>query len=1051
MSGRPTELQYVETPLLDQLQAFGWDTIRLNDTEKHDPVKSYRDSLSEVIIERELKAALLRLNSWLTDAQANDLCIQIRTYPFQMNKLLENNMEILERITGAAGLSADCEETGETNRPVRIIDWSDADRFDKDTSKNHFLAISQLKVRLPGKEEHIIPDVVLFINGLPLVVVECKAPDIADPIAEGIEQLLRYQNRRGADDEHTEGVPELFFFNQFVISTCYHSARYTSITGGASHFIEWKDPYPYKLSEIKEGGVPSSQELLVAGMLEPSHLLDIVQNYVVFIEDDEGRTIKIVPRYMQYRGARKIIERLRNGDGGTLWHTQGSGKSLTMMFVIRKMYNSSDLNSYKIVLLIDRKDLQDQLYKTSGAIRYAVNLAGSIEGLKGLIHNTASDVTVAMVHKFGDRPESVGKFPVLNESDRILVLIDEAHRSEYSELAANMWRSMPNSVKVAFTGTPITKTTETFGGYIDAYTMRQAVEDEVVVEIKYEGRATRSDITDRDAMNRDFIDIFGYMETEEQIAIMGRYTARGYLEARETINAKASDMVEHYVSSVFPNGFKAQVVGVSKEAAARYKDALEKHLAEKIAALKESNPLNIDIARLEALKVACVISSAPNDEPHLKVYGYEDQNELIIDGFKAPFGSTGKKGGNGNYGIIVVTSMLLTGFDAPVEQVMYLDKILKNHGLLQAIARVNRTSGKDKTCGYVVDYVGIANHLREALAEYDEADIEETIVTLRNVDQDIDALNSAYNNIMQFIRDRVRTPSLENAEMIIEELVADDELSEKFNVLFGNLSRIFDRVLPNPAALDYSEDFKRLSFIRESVAKRRRDPLLSMRDASKKVRAIIEDYLEINGIDVEVEPVSLLSDDFLSEADRHDRSDRAISNEIEYAVREYINVNTPRDPELYARLSEKLDEILQQFQDNWTELRTALTRLRDDIAEGRRRENTYGYEPEHEMPFFALLKKELFGDKAFADLAEDDFNALKDLTNDVLERMKRDTTTVNFWNNASLQNELRTFIINQLITSLEIRRRVPNIFVRRKEIAQRILELGYQHYRRNGE
>jgi type I restriction enzyme R subunit len=551
-------------------------------------------------------------------------------------------------------------------------------------------------------------------------------------------------------------------------------------------------------------------------------------------------------------------------------------------------------------------------------------------------------------------------------------------------------------------------------------------------------------------MNRDFIDIFGYMETEEQMAIMGRYTARGYLEAKETIDAKAADMVEHYVSSVFPNGFKAQVVGVSKEAAARYKDALEKHLAKKITELKDSNPLNIDIDRLEALKVACVISTAPNDEPHLKIYGNEDQNELIIDGFKAPFGSTGKKGGDGNYGIIVVTSMLLTGFDAPVEQVMYLDKILKNHGLLQAIARVNRTSGKDKTCGYVVDYVGVANHLREALAEYDAADIDETMETLRNVDQDIDALNSAYNSIMQFIRDRVGAPSLENAEMIIEELVADDELSEEFNVLFGNISRMFDRVLPNPAALDYSEDFKRLSFIRESVAKRRRDPLLSMRDASKKVRAIIEDYLEINGIEVEVEPVSLLSDDFLAGTETLGRSDRAVSNEIEYAVREYINVNMPRDPEYFARLAEKLDEILQQFRDNWAEMRAALTRLRDDVAEGRRRENTYGYEPEHEMPFFALMKKELFGDRDFSDLGEDNFNALKDLTNDVLERLKRDTTTVNFWNNTSLQNELRTFIINQLIAP-EVRRRVPEVFAKRKEIAQRILELGYQHYRRNGE
>ena len=285
---------------------------------------------------------------------------------------------------------------------------------------------------------------------------------------------------------------------------------------------------PYKLRDINPNGKPSAQEIAVAGMLEPAHLLDIVQNFIAYKDEDSGIRVKLVPRYMQYRGANKIIERLRNSakgeKGGTLWHTQGTGKTLTMMFVIRKMYNSFDLNNYKVVLIVDRKDLQTQMFKTTKTVKYAVNTADSIEGLKKLIANTASDVTVAMVHKFGDvekdkdkkksgtleQRTSASTFPILNTSDRILVMIDEAHRSEYSELAANMWKSMPNSVKVAFTGTPITKTVDNFGGYIDTYTMKQAEEDGIVVEIKYEGRATDSEITDHDAMNHAFIDIFGY-------------------------------------------------------------------------------------------------------------------------------------------------------------------------------------------------------------------------------------------------------------------------------------------------------------------------------------------------------------------------------------------------------------------------------------------------------------------------------------------------------------------------------------------------------------
>ena len=1044
MPGRPSEWKYVEEPLLRQLEALGWNPLALNDSEKHDPEKSFRTSLSDVIIVKKFKEALARLNPWLSSGQLEDLCVQMQNYPYPKDKMLENNSEIFDRIV--EGLSADNEESGEINCPVRIIDWSDTENFDKASTKNEYLAISQFKVRIPGKEEHIIPDLVLFVNGLPLVVIECKAPDIAEPIAEGIEQLLRYQNRREAAS--SEGVSELFFYNQLVISTSFHSARYSSITGKYSHFIEWKDPYPYKLTDIKSDGLTSSQELLAAGMLEPSHLLDIIQNYTVFMDDDEGRPIKIVPRYMQYRGARKIVERLRKDKaGGTLWHTQGSGKSLTMMFVIRKMFNSSDLNNYKIVLLVDRKELQTQLFKTTKAIKFAVNEAGSIENLKSLIRNTASDVTVAMVHKFGDRGEYGEKFPVLNESERILVMIDEAHRSEYSELAANMWRSMPNSVKVAFTGTPITKTIDTFGGYIDSYTMRQAVEDEVVVEIKYEGRAANSEITNPDAMNRAFVDVFGILETDEQQEILGKYTAKGYLEAMEVIREKASDMLDHYIQTVFCNGFKAQIVGVSKEAAHRYKTAIDELLPIKIAELEKHNPQNIDIIKLKTIKTACIISSTLNDEPHLKVHSNEAENELIVDGFKAAFGSRGKKGGDGNYGIIIVTAMLMTGFDAPIEQVMYLDKVLRNHTLLQAIARVNRTYGNDKKCGYVVDYVGITNHLREALAEYDDTDIDEIITGIKDISQDIDFLNSAYNNIMNFIYDQIGVESIEDTSTIIEELVADDKLREKFNALFGILSRFFDRVLPNPAALEYKDDFTLLAFIRESVAKITRDPRFSMKDASKKVRAIIEEYLASNGISIKIPPVSILSEDFLNDARLNIKSDRAVCDEIKYAVRQYINENSPKDPELYLRLSEKLEAILEEFENNWADLRNALERFREeDIIEGRKREKTYGYEPEHEMPFFALLKQELYGKQDFTDLQEDDFNALKDLTNDVLERFKTDTRTINFWNNESLQNNLRTFIITKLIAP-ETKSRIPEVFAKRKEIAQKLLELGFQHYK----
>lgn len=1060
--GRPSELQYVETPLLKQLESLGWHILQLDDSQKHDPANSFRKKFDEIIIESKLKEALKRLNPWLTDVQVDDLCVQLQNYPFDHNHLLDNNQEAYNNLV--SGLLADNEETGITNTPVRVVDWTDIDAFDPEDTDNEFLAISQYKVRIPGKEEHIIPDVVLFINGIPVVVIECKAPDITDPMSEGITQLLRYQNRRGS--ETMEGSPELFYYNQMVVSTCWHDCKYSSITGKAAHFLDWKDPYPYRLEEVSEDGKPTAQQIFVAGALQPAHLLDIIQNFVAFKDEDNGIRVKIVPRYMQYRGANKIINKLRtcSGEnrGGTLWHTQGTGKTLTMMSVIRKMYNSCDLNDYKVVLLVDRKDLQTQMYKTTKTVSYQIKTASSIEGLKGLIQDTASDITLAMVHKFGeaDKDEEEKKkgkksgenvktrqkasnFPVLNTSDRILVMIDEAHRSEYSELAANMWHSMPNSVKVAFTGTPISKTVENFGGYIDCYTMRQAQDDGIVVEIKYEGRAANSAITDHDAMNQAFVDVFGYLENEEQLEILGKYTVKGYMEAEEIILEKANDMMDHYINTVFANGFKAQVVGYSKEAAYRYKKAIDAILKRKIAELEENNPNNIDIEKLKNMTTACIISGGGvNEEPHLKPFTDEAKNELIIDGFKAPFGEKGLKGGDGNCGIIVVTAMLLTGFDAPIEQVMYLDKKLTNHNLLQAITRVNRTCGADKKCGYVVDYVGITNHLKDALSDYTEPDQEDILATIKDKSEDIDALNNAFNEIRQFLTEKVGYElKTENDSSIIEELIYDEELREEFNGRFRVFTKLFDRVLPNPAALRYSDVYRELAFIRESVSKMTRDPNLSNKDASKKVRSIIEKYLIVNGVDIEIEPVSLLSDEFMTGATK--KTDKAASEEIKYAVRQFININMPKDPELYARLSEKLEEILQMYKDNWAELRKALQQLRNDIKAGRSKENTYGYNPDHGMPFLAMLKTEFFGNTKFEDLTDEQMTALKNFTDDVLSRFEVETGKVNFWNNTALQDETRTFFIQLIIKS---KKDFPNSFKHRKEIAQKLMELGFQHY-----
>ena len=1060
MSGRPTELAYVEIPTLKHLNKLGWNIIELDETTRNDPEKTGREDLRQVILPKVLFASIKRLNSWLTDEQVSEVILQLTNYEFTKSHLLANNKSIFTRLTECTISMTD--EADGVSKNVTLIDFSEADKFDIKKQKNSFVAVSQFKVQIPNTEQHIIPDIVLFVNGLPLVVIECKAPDVEAPIAEAIEQLLRYQNRR--DENAHEGVPELFFFNQLVVATSGRDAKYSTITGNAPHFLEWKDPYPYATNDERvtpDGGAANTHNMLIAGMLEPQHLLDIMQNFTVFLTTDEGYEIKIAPRYMQYRGANIIIEKLRGNKKyqakGTIWHTQGTGKSLTMIFVVRKMQNSTDLNHYKIVLIVDRTDLQKQLKETSKANKHRIEIIESIKDVTktdSKLRSENSDVVITMIHKFGTRGDGVKSFGELNNSKNILLMIDEAHRSEYSALAANMWAGLPNATKIAFTGTPISKTTEAFGGYLDAYTMARAVEDGIVVDIVYEGKATQTQITNADELNQGFFDVFGYADTEEQQKIINRYTVRGYLEAEEQIRRKASDMLDHYIATVFANGFKAQVVGHSKYAAHKYKEIIEKLLPQKIEALKQSNPLNIDIEKLSKLKVACIVSVDGNDKPEFKQYAGQN-NDKIIDGFKAPFGKTGKLGGDGDYGIICVTAMLLTGFDAPIEQAMYLDKIITGHNLLQAIARVNRTA-KQKTCGYLVDYVGITNHLSKALAEYNNPEItdislDEIISSLSDTQKYIEALSKAYNELQQFFADKLRNLKYNSdvdTRKIIEELIADDELYNDFMNKFGYLSRMYDRVLPNPEALKYIDDYKRLSAIKEAVNNvRNGTENFTNRDTSDKVRAIIEEYLQVDGINQQIAPLSILSPDFLEDAKRKNKSDKMVCKEIEFKVRQFININMPKDPELYQRLSEKLEEVLEAFRNNWEQLRIELEEIRQEVIAGRTNENNYGLDPVKEKPFLALLKTEIFGsDKTFDDLNEEQLKILTDLAIDILSRLKTDTVKVGFWQDEVLKAELRTHIINDKLNQKEVRQLNKDIFQNRKAIAQKIIELGAIHF-----
>jgi len=1039
------EEHQVENSFLAQLKRLGWEIYRQNKEDAEDtkeitgfnkdlePIygttKKFRTTFREVILEDVLRQSIKRINPWIEEDQIDYVVRRLKDP--QANSLFEANREIHELLLENIPVSEN-RKTREKSPSVYIIDF-------KNPENNSFIAISQFKVNIPGTEKHIVPDIVLFVNGLPLVVVECKSPSRADPIGEAIEQIFRYSNRRG----EKEGNEKLFWYNLFSVATARYTAKYGTITSDYEHFVEWKDPYPYALSDIDPTATTiTSQQILVQGMLNKNTLIELLHTFTIFKD-----SIKIVPRYQQYRAVKKIIERIKNGKtpeekGGIVWHTQGSGKSLTMMYVVRAMFHDEELRKYKVVFITDRKDLERQLKGVSKGVGFTVHVARSVEHLKELLKTNTPDLVMGLVHKFQER-ELKAPFPVLNTSPNILVMIDEAHRSQYKFLGANLRHALPNAVKLAFTGTPIEKTEKTFGDYIDKYSIRQAVEDGVTVEIVYEGRVHGAEISDEESANRKFEDVFKDFSADERRLTLGR-TLKLYLEAKQVIRDKAKDMIEHYITHVFPNGLKAQVVAVSRLAAIRYKHALELALKEKIKELEEKGT-NLDLETLKRLKVAVVISASPNDDPNIYKKEYTDENEhkKNIASFNLPFGVATQDGLTGDVGILVVNNMLITGFDAPIEQVMYLDNILKGHNLLQAIARVNRVYNKNKSCGFVVDYVGVLKHLEKALAIYADEDIQEITQVVKNKSKSLDDLKSSHRSIEEFFKKH----GISNWRQDIDEcvdLLVDEKTRDEFISLFRRFSRALDAVLPDPRALKYVSDLKILGYIKESARNRYRDDKLSLRDASKKIREIVEEHLLSQGIDPKVPPTPLFDDAFLEKLKA--KPLKAKAQELEYAILEHIEKHYEEDPEFYERFSDRLKRVLEEYRENWEEIFKELEKLREDMKKGREAENTFGLDPKREMPFFGVLKMSLFGKEPIENLREEDIGLLLDLTRDVLSILGREIRTEDFWDNYNRQRRVRSYIITQVLLPRGVQRKL--LKEKRNEIAQRIMELAYHIFGR---
>lgn len=883
------ELDKVELPALKQLQELGWTYI---DGSKLSPDESdERLSLKDVVLEKRLFKSFKRINPWINEDNLRKVVSSLIRRQF--SNLIDANQFIWNTLTNYDSVIQDLGK-GNKSQTVKFIDFDNPEN-------NEFLCVNQFKVS--GLVQNIIPDIVLFVNGLPLAVIECKSPYTTNPMESGIDQLLRYANRR--QPENNEGAEKLFYFNQLMVSTHRDRARVGTITSRLDHYLEWKDAYPLNTKDIGEEG---SQDVLIGGLFNKSNLLDIIQNFTTF-EPTDGKLLKKIARYQQFRAVHKTIDRLKNGKNrkdksGVIWHTQGSGKSLTMVFLTVKIRRDPQLKEYKLVFLTDRTQLDQQLTTTfQNAQGETVHHAKSVAKLKELLSSDSSNLITTTVQKFQEDADEF-KFNVLNESDKIIVLADEAHRTQYGALGLAINTALPNAPKIAFTGTPLIKTQKTnneFGSYIDTYTIEQAVKDGATIQILYEGREAKVKVTD-DSLDSLFNEYFKDRSEEEKALIKRKYgTEQAVLEAPQRIRWVCLDILKHYREHIQPNGFKAMIVTSSRNAAVIYKEQLD---------------------QLDGPESAVIISGDHNDEKRFWEFTDPIIQKKQIDDFKKPIGA-GKD--QSNLSILIVKDMLLTGFDAPIAQVMYLDRKLTDHNLLQAIARVNRTN-KNKFRGYIVDYFGLSDYLTEALDLFTKDDIQGALIDLKD---EIPHLKSAHIKVLQHFKGM----DLNDFDSCILSL-QDEVRRQNFQSDFSKFSKQMDIVLPDASANPFLSDLKRLGKIAIGARNMYRDEQLNISGAGEKVRQLIEEHIRATGVDPKIPPLDLLAKDYKQKLNEH-KSSRAKASEVQNAIKQHIKIRLEEDPEYYKTLSQRLDDIIKKYGEKWDELLQLLLDFRDHIETDR--------------------------------------------------------------------------------------------------------------------
>lgn len=925
-----SEYKTSELPAIELLQKMGYEYF---DASKSDP----RGSIHEVVLADRLETAIRRLNPWMDDNGINKCLHKLTKMTAESLMSANNNIHKLITASAISDFSIPDPETKHHKTPV-FIDFQNPEN-------NEFLAVNQMKYY--GSKANSIPDIVLYVNGLPLAVIECKSPTNRNAIEESVSDLIYYQ----------ENSPELFYYNQICAGIYEVGGRYGSIGAKSTHYSEFKSEDNSE-QETLTGKQPTKQDVLLYNLFRKDKFLDVIRDFVIY-ETEEGRTIKKLPRYQQLRAVHKTLNKLQTDhEGGVVWHTQGSGKSITMLYLAIKLKREeSGFDNPTIIILTDRVDLDKQISDTFKRCSLPnVIRAKSVRDLKDKLKDSYGKTITTTIHKFDEEmPDDIENVQPLSEAENLFVMVDEAHRSQYGLFAAYMRKLLPNAKYIAFTGTPIDKETKStlntfYGGkYIDKYTIKQSVEDGATLPILYDIGIPEL-FLEKEQMNKRFDDYFGDESEEKQKLLKQKATGMGSLQnARERIKRIAEHIVKHYGEKIYPSGHKAMIVCYSRQAAVEYKKALD------------------DVVG-NTFESRVILSQNTKKDPQEFSNYITPENEVdkVITEYKLPFGdeSEVRKDGKKQYSniaFLIVCDMLLTGYDAPIAQAMYLDKPIKEHNLLQAIARVNRTRA-GKAYGLIVDFCGITQFLVEALDAF-SGDLEPSDV-MTDLNSEKPKLDANHNKLVKFFK-TVKVDPRSDREGYINacvQMLEPEDIRDEFKVLLKTFNRSMDIVLPDDYAAQYGYDFKLYNDIRNKAANTYVDNSLHLSSEDyKKLKKLMDEHLRASGVSHLLdEPVAITDrKKFQEELSKvSDLKTRALT--IENRIKHKITVEIDKNPEFYKPIAELLQELIEKRKAGIMSVAELLEEY-EKMMERISKHGNGGFETEQEFAVFKTLEKHVDG------------------------------------------------------------------------------------------